>query len=171
MVLYKTVEGLHTMHETINDFTELSERFVSILRNLVKSAEPKKVVNKGHEIFFLVPNLKWVGSKVVNLHSSVINRFVLECRLTGKIIFQQDGASIHFAKAVRSLLNEKFGDRWIGRGGNISWASRLSDLTPLDFFFMGSYQNKYLQNKNKRSRRFERSDNSRNSINRQENAT
>ena len=63
------------MYETSKNFTELSERFVSTLRNLVKSTEPKKVVNKGHITFFLVPNLKWVGSKVLNLHSSVINFF------------------------------------------------------------------------------------------------
>jgi len=79
MTLYKTIEGVYMMYGTIKDFTELSERLDSILRNLVKPAEPKKVVNKGHETFFVVPNLKWVGAKVVNLHSSVINLFFLQC--------------------------------------------------------------------------------------------
>lgn len=37
--------------------------------------------------------------------------FLQRNRLTGKIISQQDEASIHFAKAVRSWLNEKDGDR------------------------------------------------------------
>jgi hypothetical protein len=63
--------------------------------------------------------------------------FLQRNRLTGKIIFQQDGASVHFAKSVRLWLNEKFGDRWIGRGGPISWAPRSPDLTPLDFFLWG----------------------------------
>ncbi len=67
------------MYETSKDFTELSERFVSILRNLVKPTEPKKVVNKDHETFYVVPNLKWIGVKVVNLHSSVINLSFLQC--------------------------------------------------------------------------------------------
>ena len=45
MALYKTIGVLYMMYGTSKDFTELSERFVSILRNLVKPAEPKKVVN------------------------------------------------------------------------------------------------------------------------------
>ena len=58
-------------------------------------------------------------------------------RMTKKIIFQQDGAPAHFSKAVRSWLNNKFPDRWIGRGGPISWAPRSPYLTPLDFFLWG----------------------------------
>jgi hypothetical protein len=34
-------------------------------------------------------------------------------------------------------LNEKFDNRWIGRGGEISWAPRSPDMTPLDFFLWG----------------------------------
>ncbi|CAF3997062.1 unnamed protein product, partial [Rotaria sp. Silwood1] len=56
--------------------------------------------------------------------------FLQKKGLNRKIIFQQDGASIHFAKAVRSRLDNKFNDRWIGRGGPISWAPRSPDLTP-----------------------------------------
>lgn len=37
----------------------------------------------------------------------------------------------------RAWLNEKLADRWIGRGGPISWAPRSPDLTPLDFFLWG----------------------------------
>jgi hypothetical protein len=43
----------------------------------------------------------------------------------------------HFSKTVRAWLNKKFDDRWIGRGGPISWAPRSPDLTPLDFFLWG----------------------------------
>ena len=42
-------------------------------------------------------------------------------RLANKIIFQQDGSPPHFSKQVRAWLNEKFGDRWIGRGGFYLW--------------------------------------------------
>ncbi|EZA51886.1 hypothetical protein X777_09189, partial [Ooceraea biroi] len=35
---------------------------------------------------------------------------------------------------ARNILNESFPDRWIGRGGRISWPARSPDLTPLDFF-------------------------------------
>ncbi len=58
-------------------------------------------------------------------------------RLMKKILFQQDGAPAHFSKTVRAWLNKKFDDRWIGRGGPISWAPRSPDLTPLDFFLWG----------------------------------
>lgn len=37
----------------------------------------------------------------------------------------------------RSWLNDKFDNRWIGRGGPISWAPRSPDLTPLDFCLWG----------------------------------
>ena len=55
-------------------------------------------------------------------------------RLNKFIIFHQNGAPAHFAKSVRVWLNEIFNDRWIVRGGPLSWASRSPDLTPFDFF-------------------------------------
>lgn len=48
--------------------------------------------------------------------------------------FQQDGAPAHFGINVRTLLNEKFENRWIGRRGTVEWPARSPDLTPLDFF-------------------------------------
>ena len=48
------------------------------------------------------------------------------------MIFQQDGAPPHFFKEVRTWLNEKFNERWISRGGPISWAACPLDLTPND---------------------------------------
>ena len=44
------------------------------------------------------------------------------------------------SRRYRSWLNDRFHDRWIGRGGLISWALRSPDLTPLDFFSMKTYQ-------------------------------
>ncbi|EZA62612.1 hypothetical protein X777_10243, partial [Ooceraea biroi] len=41
----------------------------------------------------------------------------------------------------RNILNESFPDRWIGRGGRISWPARSPDLTPLDFFLWGHLKN------------------------------
>lgn len=49
--------------------------------------------------------------------------------------FQQDGVPPHFSRATHTLLNEIFGDRWIGRGGPVQWPSRSPDLTPLDYFY------------------------------------
>ena len=60
------------------------------------------------------------------------------------IVFQQDGAPPHFVADVRRFLDKKFSGRWIGRGGPIRWAPRPSDLTPLDFFFMGTSEKRRL---------------------------
>ena len=63
--------------------------------------------------------------------------FIPEVRKMKKMrstVFQQDGAPSHFAADVRRFLDKTFPERWIGRGGPIRWATRPSDLTPLDFF-------------------------------------
>ncbi|KAJ4438693.1 hypothetical protein ANN_14640 [Periplaneta americana] len=51
------------------------------------------------------------------------------------VVFQQDGAPLHFAHIVRNYLNETFPGRWIGSPR--FWAARSPDLTPLDFFAWG----------------------------------
>lgn len=55
--------------------------------------------------------------------------------------FQQDGAPPHFSALVTDALNEKFGDRWIGRQGPMLWPPRSPDLTPCDFFLWGYIKN------------------------------
>jgi len=51
----------------------------------------------------------------------------------------QDGAPAHFSCFVTDVLNERFPDAWIGRGG--PWPPRSSDLSPLDFFLWGYIKN------------------------------
>ena len=51
-----------------------------------------------------------------------------------QVIFQQDGAPLHWGLAVRQLLNDTFPEKWIGRDGPISWPPRSPDITPLDFY-------------------------------------
>lgn len=51
--------------------------------------------------------------------------------------FMHDGAPAHFSRSVRTLLNNRFGDRWIGRGGPLPWPPRSPDLNPLDFHLWG----------------------------------
>ena len=38
-----------------------------------------------------------------------------------RVIFMQDGAPPHFSCFVTDILNERFPDAWIGRGGPIPW--------------------------------------------------
>ena len=42
---------------------------------------------------------------------------------------------------VRSWLDRKFPDRWIGRRGPIEWPARSPDLSPPDFFLWGYLKN------------------------------
>jgi hypothetical protein len=50
----------------------------------------------------------------------------------------QDGAPPHFARQVRTWLNENFEDRWMGRNSpNMPWPSRSPGLSPMDFFLWG----------------------------------
>ena len=51
--------------------------------------------------------------------------------------FQHDGAPAHFTRNVRDWLDGVYPNRWIGRGGPISWPARSPDMTPLDFYFWG----------------------------------
>jgi hypothetical protein len=48
-----------------------------------------------------------------------------------------DGAPTHFDRVVTDHLNERFHERWIRRGGPVSWPPRSPDLIPLDFYLWG----------------------------------
>ena len=53
----------------------------------------------------------------------------------------QDGAPPHFSCFVTDVLNERFPDVWIGRGGPIPWPPQSPDLSPPDFFLWGYIKN------------------------------
>ena len=65
---------------------------------------------------------------------------VLKCS-ESRVIFMQDGAPPHSSCFVTDVLNERFPDAWIGRGGPIPWPPRSPDLSPLDFFLWGYIKN------------------------------
>ncbi|KAJ4444244.1 hypothetical protein ANN_06035 [Periplaneta americana] len=55
------------------------------------------------------------------------------------LIYQQDGAPPHFHNEVRTFLNDRLPNRWIGRAGRdgmqlSSWPPRSPDLTPSDLY-------------------------------------
>ncbi|GFX08996.1 uncharacterized protein TNCV_4165751 [Trichonephila clavipes] len=54
-----------------------------------------------------------------------------------ELLFQQDGATCHTARATIDLLNDTFGDRLISRFGPVNWPPISCDLTPLDYFLWG----------------------------------
>ena len=53
------------------------------------------------------------------------------------MLFQLDGAPPHWGLQVRAFLNDKFLERWIGRGGPAAWPPRSPDINSLDFFLWG----------------------------------
>ena len=52
-----------------------------------------------------------------------------EQEIVSRVIFMQDGAPPHFSCFVTDVLNERFRDAWIGRGGPIPWPPRSPDLS------------------------------------------
>ena len=64
-----------------------------------------------------------------------------EQETVSRVIFIQDGAPPHFSCFGTDVLNERFPDAWIGRGGPIPWPPRSPDLSPLDFFLWGYIKN------------------------------
>lgn len=51
--------------------------------------------------------------------------------------FQHDGAPPHSTRNVRTILNRRHPNMWIGRGGPVNWPARSPDLSPLDYFLWG----------------------------------
>lgn len=64
---------------------------------------------------------------------------------TRRMWFMQDGAPSHYDINVRRFLNERYPNRWIGRGGPVSWPARSPDLTCLDFFLWGYVKERVYQ--------------------------
>ena len=74
---------------------------------------------------------QYVSPQIENFEQEIVNR----------VNFMQDGAPPHFSCFVTDVLNERFPDVWIGRGGTIPWPLRSPDLSPLDFFLWGYIKN------------------------------
>lgn len=127
-------------------------------------------INRHNCVYWNEDNLHHVIQKDVNLpgvtvwcaisSSGVIGPYFFEGNVTGvsylhmlkeflqprlprnDFIFQQDGATPHYARIVRTWLDEAFPERWIGRRGPIEWPARSPDLTPADFFLWGILKDK-----------------------------
>ena len=57
-------------------------------------------------------------------------------------LFQQDGAPPHTSHDARNLLQDIFGENWIGKHGRPNWPARSPHLTPPDFFLWGYVKDK-----------------------------
>lgn len=86
--------------------------------------------------FFFDGNVN--GSRYLEMLENHVLSALREWPNFENIVLVQDGAPAHWAKNVRTFLNKKFPNRWIGRDSPfICWPARSPDLTPLDFFVWG----------------------------------
>lgn len=55
------------------------------------------------------------------------------------MFYMHDGAPPHFAVPVREYLNQRYPNRWIGRGDDapVKWPPRSPDINPVDFYLWG----------------------------------
>ncbi|EZA62615.1 hypothetical protein X777_07429 [Ooceraea biroi] len=60
--------------------------------------------------------------------------------------FMHDGAPAHFSRVARDHLNRNYGQRWIGRGGQVAWPPRSPDMNPLDFYLWGHVKSMVYRN-------------------------
>ncbi|KYN07050.1 hypothetical protein ALC62_01979 [Cyphomyrmex costatus] len=87
--------------------------------------------------FFLPPRL--TGEMYVEFLENELPALLKDVPLRDReqLIFQHDGAPAHFARYVRNFLDTRYPDRWIGRGGPITWPARSPELNVLDYFVWG----------------------------------
>ncbi|KAG6463793.1 hypothetical protein O3G_MSEX014077, partial [Manduca sexta] len=59
--------------------------------------------------------------------------------------YQHYGCPAHYGRSVRVWLVNSFPNKWIVRGGPVPWSARSPDLTPMDFYVWGAYEDFNLQ--------------------------
>jgi hypothetical protein len=53
--------------------------------------------------------------------------------------FQHDGAPVNYTRQAQQVLDRRYPDSWIGRGGPINWPVSSPELT-FRLFFVGSHE-------------------------------
>lgn len=97
----------------------------------------------GHNIigpFFIEGNLN--SEKYCNLLENEVCPTIARLVNLENVWYQHDGCPAHYTRNVMNILNVTFPDRWIGRGGILSWPPRSPDLAPCDFFLWPHLKNK-----------------------------
>ncbi|EZA53841.1 hypothetical protein X777_06645 [Ooceraea biroi] len=111
----------------------------SRLRKNCITVETRTVIRARSAIgpYFLPPRLtgQLYAEFLANQLPALLEDVPLDVR--AELIFQHDGAPAHFSRQVRNLLDARFPDRWMGRGGPIIWPARSPDLNVLDYFVWG----------------------------------
>jgi len=61
--------------------------------------------------------------------------------------FQQDGATVHTARAAMAVVRAMFPDRPISRCGDVPWPPRSTDLSMCDFILWGYLKSRVYEGK------------------------
>ena len=59
-----------------------------------------------------------------------------------RILFQQDGATVHTSKEAMAELRRLFPGKLVSHRGDVPWLPRSPDLSPWDFFLWGYLKGK-----------------------------
>ena len=87
--------------------------------------------------YIMPPRLSWPMYRLfLEVHLPTLLEDV-PLHIRRRMWFQLDGGPSHFAYPVRVVINNTFGNRWIGRGGHVNWPTWSPDLTPLNLFLWG----------------------------------
>lgn len=81
------------------------------------------------------------SEKYLNLLQNEIAAAFEEIAGNDEVWYLHDGCPAHNGLNVRRFLNDTFPNKWIGRGGEISWPPRSPDLNPCDYYFWPFIQN------------------------------
>lgn len=135
-------EAVFYLHGGVNSKNEVywSQGNPRVVKETHHSFNPKVLVWFGMHNTTLLGPYFFDGTVNAATYKELLTGFLTEYLETldhlqrARTYFQQDGASAHFAKSVRSWLDTVFPNKWIGRSGTIPWSPRSPDLTPLDCF-------------------------------------
>lgn len=86
------------------------------------------------------PVITLTGERFLSLLANDLSNLLedVPLALRRRMYLQMDGCPAHYARNVRSFLNENYSGKWIGREGPVGWPARSPDLTPLDYFLWGA---------------------------------
>jgi hypothetical protein len=84
--------------------------------------------------YFIEEHIGW--DQYIYFLEATRSRFLEDVPLDicARMWFHHDGAPPHFTRQLCHLLDTNYSERWIGRGGPVSWLQRSPDLTFLDYF-------------------------------------
>ena len=91
------------------------------------------------------------GVEYLSMLKEHVEPFLRRKRCITTITFQQDGAFLHINNELKHYLQQRFsGGRVLSRHFEFNWPPRSPDITPMDYFFWGILNKKFMVIRNLR---------------------